>query len=204
LPNWPAPWFYALCFIIISFGPQPVALGAEQDRFLVGQFLVATPEMRDPRFAEAVIYMVKHDDTGAMGLVISKPLLKAPLDELLKGFGEKPQGSNREIVVHYGGPVAPRQGFFLHTDDVVTENTTRIADGVAMTSDTRLLAAMAQGKGPRLTLFMLGYAGWAPGQLEAEIKLNSWFHIPAEKALIFGVDADKKWRKALDKRKIPL
>jgi putative transcriptional regulator len=63
---------------------------------------------------------------------------------------------------------------------------------------------MAQGKGPRQTLFMMGYAGWAPGQLEREIKMNSWFNIPGEKALIFGADADKKWRRALDKRKISL
>ena len=197
-------WFYALGAIFVLVADPRVPLGSEQDRFLAGQFLVATPEMRDPRFAEAVIYMVKHDDTGAMGLVISKPLVKAPLDELLKGFGDKPQGANREIVVHYGGPVAPRQGFLLHTDDVITESTTTVADGIAMTSDVKLLAAMAQGKGPRQTLFMMGYAGWAPGQLEREIKMNSWFNIPGEKALIFGADADKKWRQALDKRKISL
>jgi putative transcriptional regulator len=139
-----------------------------------------------------------------MGLVISKPIAKVALEKPLKGFGEQTQGARSEIVVYYGGPVDSRQGFLLHTDDVTLENTTKIAGGIAVTSDIKLLEAVARGQGPRQLLLMMGYAGWAPGQLEMEINMNSWFVIPGDERLIFGTDADKKWRQALDKRKIAL
>jgi len=176
----------------------------ERDRFLAGQLLVATPEMKDPRFAESVIYMVKHENDGAMGLVINKPMTKVSVDELLNSFGLEAKKSKREIVVHYGGPVGSRQGFLLHSDDSVLDTSTKVTNGIAMTADIKLLEMIARGKGPRRSLFMLGYAGWGPGQLESELKANSWFVIRGEVPLIFGNDADKKWRQALDRRQIPL
>jgi len=84
------------------------------------------------------------------------------------------------------------------------ENSTKVANGIAMTADAKMIELIAAGKGPRQSLFMLGYAGWAPGQLEAELKINSWIAIPGDKALIFGTNADKKWRQAIDKQQIPL
>jgi len=84
------------------------------------------------------------------------------------------------------------------------ENSTKVKDGIAMTSDIKIIEAIAAGKGPRQSLIMLGYAGWAPGQLEAEIKNNAWFVIPADKSLIFGRDAEKKWHQATDRRQTPL
>ena len=204
-----AALYRALCFSVLSlilcdFAIAPSAFAPDRERFLAGELLVATPEMTDPRFAESVIYMVKHDADGALGLVINKPIAKGSVDDLLKGFGIDANGSNREIVIHYGGPVSQRQGFLLHTDDHSMESSTKVADGIAMTADIKMLEAMARGKGPRQSLFMLGYAGWAPGQLEMELKANSWFVIGGDKALIFGSDADKKWRQAMDKRQVPL
>ena len=160
--------------------------------------------MRDPRFVETVIYMVKHSAEGAFGLVINRPLAKGPVEDLLKGFGMDSSGAKGEIIVHYGGPVSPSAGFVLHSDDVLLEESAKVANGIAMTSDPKLIEAMAQGKGPRQSLFILGYAGWAPGQLEGELKAGSWFVVSGDKALIFGEDADRKWQQAMDKRKIPL
>ena len=177
---------------------------AEGKRYHIGQLLVATAEMEDPRFAESVIYLVKHDATGAMGLVINKPMAKGSIEDLLKGFGLEGRNSKREIVIHYGGPVGARQGFVLHSDETLLENSAKVANGIAMTADAKMIEAIAAGKGPRQSLFMLGYAGWAPGQLEAELKMNSWIVIPGDKALIFGTNADKKWRQAIDKQQIPL
>ncbi len=177
---------------------------AEGRRYHIGQLLVATAEMKDPRFAESVIYMVKHDSTGAMGLVINKPMATGPIEELLKGFGLEGKSSKREIIIHYGGPVGARQGFVLHSDETLLENSAKVANGVAMTADAKMIEAIAAGKGPRQSLFMLGYAGWAPGQLEAELKMHSWIVVPGDKALIFGSNADKKWRQAMDKQQIPL
>ena len=139
-----------------------------------------------------------------MGFLINRPMAQGSIDNLLKGFGAEAKGSNREIVIHYGGPVSSRQGFLLHSDDVTLENSMKAEDGIAATSDTKMIEAIAMGKGPRQFLFLLGYAGWAPGQLKNEIKLNSWFVVAADKSLIFGKDADKKWRKAMDKRQIRL
>ena len=201
--------FQALWFCLLSlFGgavadPQ-ISAAAEREKFLTGQLLVATPEMKDPRFAESVIYLVKHDGKGAMGLAVNKPLAKTELNELLKGFGVDAKTPQREITIHYGGPVSRRQGFLLHSDDFFLAATNKIANGIAVSADSQMLEALARGYAPRQSLFMLGYAGWAPGQLEAELKMNSWYVIPSDKALIFSDDADKKWRQAMDKRQIPL
>ena len=177
---------------------------AEKTGFIGGQLLVASPEMSDPRFVETVIYMVRHNAEGAFGLVINRPLAKGAIEDLLKGFGVESQGAKGEIVVHYGGPVSTTHGFVLHSDDVLVDNSTKIKDGVAVTSDPKLMQAIARGKGPRQSLFMLGYAGWAPGQLEAELKINLWYVVPGDRAFIFGKEADKKWQQAMDKRRIEL
>jgi putative transcriptional regulator len=177
---------------------------AEQFENLTGKLLVATPEMGDPRFAESVIYVVKHNSEGAFGLVINRPIAKGPIEDLLKGFGAESKEAKGEIIVHYGGPVSQNQGFVLHSDDVLLEDSTKVKDGIAMTSDTKLIEAIAQGKGPRQYLFLLGYAGWAPGQLEGEIQAAAWFVVPSDKSLVFGQEAEKKWHQAMDKRQIPL
>jgi putative transcriptional regulator len=160
--------------------------------------------MEDPRFVETVVYVVKHNQDGAMGFVINRPLAKGPGADLLKALGVENSKAAVEIVIHYGGPVNHRSGFVLHSDDFLEQNSTPIADGIAMTADIKLVEAIAQGNGPRQSLLVLGYAGWAPGQLEAELKGGFWFAIPGDKALIFGKDADKKWQQAMDRRKIPL
>jgi putative transcriptional regulator len=194
---------YALMIVAVACGID-VTGAAEQDGFITGQLLVATPEMKDPRFAEAVIYMVKHDTDGAFGLVINRPMAKGPFEDLLKGFGSEIEGAQGEVLIHYGGPVSMQQGFVLHSDDIMIENSMKVANGIAMTAGVNIIAAMARGKGPKQSLVMLGYAGWAPGQLEMELRANSWFVIPGDKSLVFGQDADKKWREAMDKRQIPL
>jgi putative transcriptional regulator len=190
-------------FLALSL-PILAAHGAEQSENLTGQLLVATPEMRDPRFVETVIYMVKHGPEGAFGLVINRPLAKGPMEDLLKGLGIDSKGASGEIIIHYGGPVSPSAGFLLHSDDVLVEESAKVANGIAMTSDPKLIESMARGKGPRQSLFIMGYSGWAPGQIEGELKTGSWFVVSGDRALIFGKDAERKWSQAMDKRKIPL
>ena len=178
--------------------------GAEAAEFSAGLLLVATPEMRDPRFAEAVIYVVKHDAEGAMGLVINRPLAQGPIKELLQGFGIENADAKGEIIIHYGGPVSANTGFVLHSDDVLLDDSRKVKDGIAMTANAKLIEEMAQGKGPRQSLVIFGYAGWAPGQLESELEAGDWHAVPADKNLVFGKDADKKWRQAIDRRRISL
>src|ERR1041384_1227547 len=174
------------------------------DRGFAGQLLGASEEMKDPRFAETVIYLVRHNAEGTLGLVINRPVAKGPIDDLLKGFGAPAKGSKREVVIHYGGPVGTRQGFVLHSDDVKLEDTLVVKDGIAMTSDVKMIETIAAGRGPRQALVMLGYTGWAPGQLAAGNRNKAWFLTPAEKTIIFGKDAEKKWTQATERRQIPL
>jgi putative transcriptional regulator len=204
LRNYKPYWRHGLLGILLALSLSLItAHAAEQSEDLTGQLLVATPEMRDPRFVETVIYIVKHGAAGAFGLVINRPLAKGPVEDLLKGFGLDSRGAKGEIVIHYGGPVSPRAGFVLHSDDVLLEESAKVANGIAMTSDPKLIEAMAQGKGPKQSLFIMGYAGWAPGQLEGELKAGSWYVVSGDKGLIFGKDADRKWQQAMDNRKIP-
>jgi putative transcriptional regulator len=192
----------SLAVLLSAFAARSRA--AEPLGNLTGKLLVATPEMGDPRFSETVIYVVKHNVEGAFGLVINRPVAKGPIRDLLQGFGVENKNVKGEVVIHYGGPVGQNQGFVLHSDDVLLEDSTKVKDGIAMTSDSKLIEAIGLGKGPRQYLIILGYAGWAPGQLEAEIDANAWFVVTGDKALIFGNDAEKKWRRAMDKRQIPL
>jgi len=178
--------------------------GADAAEFTAGQLLVAMPEMRDPRFAEAVIYMVKHNEEGAMGLVINRPLAKGPVKDLLQGFGIENEDATGEIIIHYGGPVGANNGFVLHSDDVMLDDSERVKDGIAMTADPKLIEAMARGKGPRQSMILFGYAGWAPGQLEGELEAGAWHVVPADKTLVFSKEAEKKWQQAMDRRRISL
>ncbi|MBI4523273.1 MAG: YqgE/AlgH family protein [Deltaproteobacteria bacterium] len=198
----------AVGLILSSTGKPPIDLGSspkrDQSGYLAGQLLVATGEISDRRFAQTVIYMVMHNKAGAMGLVVNRPVAKGPMADLLKSLGAENKDAKGEIVIHYGGPVEPETGFVLHSDDYVVNGTIRVRDGIAATSSVEVLRAISQGKGPRESLFAFGYAGWGPGQLEAEISRNAWFSIPAEKELIFGADAESKWQRATDRRKVPL
>jgi len=195
-------YLWAVGMAVLAMAPARATFDAEPS--LAGQLLVATPEISDPRFEETVIYMVKHDQDGALGLVVNRPLARGPYADLLKSLGADAQGATGDAVIHYGGPVAVHQGFVLHSDDVLLDNSLKVRGGVAMTADVKIIEAMARGKGPKQALILFGYAGWGPGQLEAELKGNSWFVIAGDRSLIFGKDAEKKWRRAMDQRQIPL
>ena len=139
-----------------------------------------------------------------MGFVINRPLAKGPIAHFLKGFGVGNEQAKGEIIIHYGGPVSPEKGYVLHSDDVMLDVSEAVAGGIALTGDVKIIEAMGLGKGPGDTLVVLGYAGWAPGQLEGELQAGAWHVVSGDRDIVFGKDADKKWRKAMDRRKIPL
>jgi len=171
---------------------------------LAGQLLVARPDLPDPRFSRTVVYVLHHDAGGAMGLIVNRPIGEAPLSELLERFGLENKGVNGEIRVHFGGPVEPARGFVLHTADYETGSTQVVKGGIAVTARPEILHAIGTGAGPRKSLFAMGYAGWAPGQLEAEIKAGAWEIVPADQALVFDEDYQKKWERAMARRTIRL
>jgi len=164
--------------------------------YLAGQLLVATKQIGDPRFARTVIYMVAHDATGALGLVVNRVYGKGPLRSFLKGFDIEAGDAQGEIRLHYGGPVEPGAGFVLHTADYNGPGTRAVDNRMAMTTEMSVLKAIAEGHGPKQALFALGYSGWGPGQLEGEIARGDWFSAPADEKLVFDEDVESKWDRA--------
>ncbi len=195
----------ALGLAIVGAGAAPLPPSdGPAARGLTGQLLVATDDLRDPRFHHVVLYMVHHDATGAMGLVVNQPRADAPLAALLKRLGRDGEGIASTVRVHYGGPVEPAKGFVLHTSDWASGESHVVRDGVAVTTDPAIFDAIAHGTGPRRALFALGYAGWGPGQLEGELDRGDWITVSADEALIFDDAAASKWARAMARRKIAL
>lgn len=164
---------------------------------LAGQFLIAMPNMPDPRFGKAVIYVCAHGPEGAMGLVINRLFEPLQFSELLSQLDMQLADNVADIPVHFGGPVEAGRGFVLHSDDYNSEGTVKVADGVCLTATVDVLSALAEGHGPRQCLLMLGYAGWSAGQLDAELQANGWLHAPADMALLFDSNLDDKWERVL-------
>ena len=171
---------------------------------LAGQMLVARRSMADPRFAESVIFMVRHDRTGALGLIVNKPIADIPFADYLRRMGVDPTGAEGIVRVHLGGPVQPNIGFVLHSADYTGQDTIVVDDAMALTARGHVFRAMVDGKGPKQSLIALGYAGWGPGQLEGEIAAGSWHTVPADLDVIFDDDHAGKWRRALALRRIEL
>lgn len=172
---------------------------------LSGQLLVAMPQMEDPRFARSVVYLCAHSERdGAMGIVVNKPIGSLTMTELFDHLKlDAPQLSARRPV-HFGGPVEPGRGFVLHTPDYREDTTLVVGDGFAMTATLDILRAIGRSEGPRHSLLALGYAGWAPGQLDAEMQANGWLAVPPDAGLVFDDDADAKWQRAIAKLGIDL
>jgi putative transcriptional regulator len=179
--------------------------------YLDGQMLIATPTMSDDRFSRSVIYVCAHSSEGAMGIVVNQPAANIKFPDLLVQLDVIPEKdlieikSHDEIRVLKGGPVETGRGFVLHSADFFIENSTLpIDDGICLTATLDILKAIAKGEGPEKSVLALGYAGWAPGQLENEIQRNGWLHCPADPELIFGADTERKYVKALGKIGIDL
>ncbi len=175
-----------------------------QSGYFEGQMLVAMPQMTDTRFARSVIYLCAHSSEGAMGLVVNKLVDSITFPDLLQQLGIEAGPDAEHIRVHFGGPVESGRGFVLHSDDYVQDSTLVINQGIALTATVDVLRAMASGQGPRCSLLALGYAGWAPGQLDAEIQANGWLHVEPDEGLIFGPDLEGKWERAINKLGIDL
>ena len=132
-----------------------------------------------------------------MGLVVNKLLESLSFTDLLEQLEIEAESVDARIRVHFGGPVESARGFVLHSTDYTHEATMRVDDSFALTATVDVLKAMAEGRGPRLSMLALGYAGWAPGQLDREIQENGWLTVPADEELVFDEAQDGKWERAV-------
>ncbi|MEF2553112.1 YqgE/AlgH family protein [Aurantimonas sp. A2-1-M11] len=173
------------------------------DSSLEGHFLIAMPGMGDERFTRSVIFVCAHSPSGAMGFIINKAQ-PVGFGELLTQLGivasegdiRLPK-AGREVCVCMGGPVEKGRGFVLHTDDYDSESTVPVADNIALTPTIDILKAISKGVGPKTAIMALGYAGWSPGQLESEIAANGWLTCKADLDIVFDVELDGKYDRAL-------
>ena len=172
-------------------------MAKKKNSTLAGQFLVAMPTMADPRFTRAVIYLCAHSADGAMGIIVNRLFENLGFTDLMKQLEIVTDPASRDIRVHFGGPVESGRGFVLHSTDYEGEGTLKVSDTVALTATVDVLKALAEGGGPQQCFLALGYAGWAPGQLDAEIQANGWLQAPADADVLFDAKLDDKWERAL-------
>lgn len=169
---------------------------AESKDYLRSQFLIAMPALGDPNFAQSVTLICEHNDDGALGLVINRPL-ELTLGDMLAHMKIQPKDLEvGERPVLMGGPVQTERGFVLHGPPGDWEATMQVEPDLFITSSRDILEAMAEGKGPDNAIVALGYAGWGSGQLEAELKENAWLSTPADTDILFQTPIAERWSKA--------
>lgn len=166
--------------------------------YLENQFLIAMPQMEDSYFANTVTYLWKHNDDGALGIVINKPLQACIADIFaeLEIECSIDEGPFREEAVLAGGPVERDKGFIIHDAGNNWESSVSITETISICTSKSILEDIASGNGPENYLIALGCAGWDAGQLEHEIGTNAWLTVPADPALIFSSDYENKTQRA--------
>ena len=166
---------------------------------LTGCFLIATPDMKDPRFKTAVIYICSHDESGAMGIMINKGREGRMLSDMLENIGIEGDVRVANSPVLLGGPVDIDRGFVLHSSDYFkTETSLKLSDTLHLTSTKDILEALVkEEEAPEKAMLAVGYSGWGAGQIEKELQDNAWIVANGNEDLIFDNDLDKKWTKAL-------
>lgn len=168
---------------------------------LTHHFLIAMPNMVDPHFAKTLTFICEHNDKGALGLVVNRPTemtLQTLLEQVSIPFGSE---EFKSIPIHFGGPVQVDRGFVLHMPLGQWQSTLAVSPEVGLTTSKDILQALARGEGPHQLLVTLGYAGWAPGQLEGEIDNGAWITVSADPALLFDDDYARKWERAMARRR---
>lgn len=165
---------------------------------LRNSFLLATPAMRDSRFRFAVIFMVSHDRSGAMGIIVNKGKPGLFISDLLEQVGITGDVQVADTPVLNGGPVDIDRGFVLHSSDYFKpESSLIISDTLSLTSTKDVLESLVSDDHPKNAMLAVGYAGWGPGQLEKEIAENSWLVTEADESIVFSNDLDGKWASVL-------
>lgn len=166
---------------------------------LVGRFLVAAPSMPDKNFQKSVVFICKHDEDGALGIIVNNKVEDLPLGQVYKQLGIEVSPAAVERAVLFGGPVDTQRGLVLHSADYKREETLLIEGGMALTASLEILKDMAGGSGPKQAWLALGHSNWAPGQLDFEMQDNAWLVVDGDPALVFDADFDAKWQRALDR-----
>lgn len=164
---------------------------------LQGYFLIATPQMPDPRFAEKVVFICAHNEDGALGIVINEPLSEITLADIMRN-AELPLPARKMPPLYLGGPVETDSAFFLYSSEYRLPQCIEVNGSVCLSSDPQILYDLSEDRGPQLLLPSLGYSGWGPGQLENELSVDGWLTLPGSDEIIFKTSDRLKWQKAAE------
>ena len=165
---------------------------------LTHHFLIAMPNMADPYFAKSLTFICEHNDQGALGLVVNRPI-----DMTLQALFERLQltlrdAGRKDAPIYFGGPVQTDRGFVLHEPTGNWQSTLKVRDAIGLTTSKDILEAVGRGEGPQKLLVTLGYAGWSAGQLEHELTQNAWLTVEAKDAIIFDLPAEERLAAAME------
>jgi putative transcriptional regulator len=188
--------------LVMTAHPAPDTVPHEQGiaTSLKGKLLVASPKMHGNIFAGSVILMVEHNAEGAFGLIVNKPVSEMAKAELFDSLGLTHERVEGKFTIFRGGPVAPQAGFILHDGGLKWDGTKQIVKGLAVSPEEPVMRALARGEGPKRYLIVIGYSGWAPGQLEAELRRKDWVTAPLDRDIIFDRQFGSKWKRAMENR----
>jgi putative transcriptional regulator len=194
-------WILAVAAVVLPAAALHAALSTEppdvsEAPSLAGRLLIASPQMRDP-FDHAVILLARHDRDGALGVVINHPIDSRPIATVLQALGADAGGVKDSVRLFLGGPVSPNMAFVVHSADYRRDDTVDIDGRVALSDAPDVLRDIGLGKGPSKSLVALGYAGWAPSQLEDEIGRGAWVTVAEDPSLVFDDDRAKVWTDAM-------
>ena len=164
-----------------------------------GKLLISSPEISDGVFDKSIILICEHDANGTMGFILNKPLINVSLETIWSNIGyekKNPYFANEDIFI--GGPLASNAMFVIHSSEYyIDKKTIKVCEEISVTGTKEITDDIQKGQGPRKSIFLLGYSGWTPGQLEDEIIRDSWFVSEKFENLIFNGDYQSKWENAL-------
>lgn len=169
----------------------------KKKNYLAGNIICALPQLKDIFFTKSLIYITHHTKDGALGIVLNYKIMNISSSDLFNKLNIESSLNKKNFSLHIGGPLNQNNGFILHSKEYKKEDTIKITNSVNLTCTTKIIEDIAKNVGPKKYFISLGYAGWAPGQLEQEIINNSWININEKLDLIFDIDAEKKWEKAI-------
>lgn len=198
-----ATWLVFILYLLF-FTFHSINTVDAQKEFLEGQLLVANPNMEDLRFAKTVIFICRHNSTGALGLVLNRSAGKIAISKVLDSLGISSLGIKGKIQIRIGGPLETDSGFLMYTDGVYSNNDICNGNGVTVSNDKDVLKTLGSENRPKELVLYFGYAGWGPQQLENELAREDWITVPADLSILFDPDIKGLWKRARAKHAVDL
>jgi len=189
-------------FFLTTARPSPDSIPNAQvfSVSLRGKLLVASSRMKGNIFERSVIVMVEHNEKGALGLIVNKPVSRVSKAKVYKGLGLPNEHVEGQFTIFVGGPVEPKASFIIHDGSQKFDGTRSVAKDLSISSEGPVIEAMARGEGPEHYVVVVGYSGWAPGQLESELRRKDWMTAPLDRDIIFDRQIATKWKRAMETR----